>query len=309
VKGSKMSAKAFLLVLAAMALFAAPAEAKHAQRLPDLQVSAASYTPKSGYAYQGEPASQIRFCERTKNIGTAKTPRRLHNVMRLQGPGAFREVVARRDVPRLAPGESHYGCARGLHAPLDLPPGGYQVQICADLRLKDRDHTNNCRGCKESKCFFVIKRSWTGAVSGTGEWGISEPVSESWQTNPGTTFKLAQVLRPGYFKYTMAGSVSYKDAPSSGGCDHSGAGTDVSPTARFELDYGNDTYIGFGQASTAFRYALPNSCGPTDYGPGFPVFLYTGFGTNGPTALPFGSEQVSGSFTDESGSTIFWTLN
>jgi hypothetical protein len=304
-----VTAAALLGIVGAGLLSAAAAEAKPGKRLPDLQVSAASYTPKSAYAFQGEPADQLRFCERTKNVGNAKTPRRLHNVMRLEGPGGFREVVARRDVPRLAPGESHYGCARGQHAALGLPPGGYQVQICADLRLKDRDHTNNCRGCKEAKCFFVIKRSWTGAVSGTGEWGVSEPLAESWQTNAGTTFAFAGVVRPGYFRYTMTGSVSYKDAPSSGGCAHSGAGTDVSPSGRVELDYGNDTYIGFGRVSTAFTYSIPNNCGPTDSGPGFPVFLYTGFGTNGPTALPFGSEQISGNFMDESGSNTFWTLN
>jgi hypothetical protein len=73
--------------------------------LPDLQVSAVSFNPKS-HAFKGEPASRFRFCERTKNVGKVKTPRRLHNVMKLEGPGDVGGVVARRDVPRLAPGES-----------------------------------------------------------------------------------------------------------------------------------------------------------------------------------------------------------
>jgi hypothetical protein len=104
-------------------------------------------------------------------------------------------------------------------------------------------------------------------------------------------------------------SASYKDAPSGSGCAHSGAGTDFSPTARFELNYGSENYFGFGRTSVGFAYAIPNSCSEPDRGPAYPVFLDTGFGTNGPAPLPFGSEQISGTFSAESGATIFWTLH
>jgi hypothetical protein len=292
-------------MLAAMALVPAAAEARAPKKpLPDLQVSRVSYTPKA-YAFKAEPASQFRFCERTKNIGKVRTPRRLHSVMKLEGPGPFGGVVARRNVPRLRPGESHYGCARGEPDALDLPPGGYRVLVCSDLRLRDRSRANNCRGCTEAKCFFVLKRSWTATVNGTGSFGILEPIAESWQTNAGTTFKFAEQIEPGHFKYTMTGSVSYTDAGSGNGCEHHGSGTDVSPDARLQLDYGRDTYLASGRTSTGFSYAITNSCSETDHGPGNPLFLNTGIGT-GPQPLPFGSEELSGTYAPDEDSHIFW---
>ena len=294
-----------ILMLAAMAAMTATAEAAKTRKpLPDLQVSAVRFTPKS-YAFKGEPASQFRFCERTKNVGKVRTPRRLHNVLRLEGPGNFVAVVARRDVPRLRPGESHHGCARGEPDALDVPPGGYRVLVCADLRLADRSRANNCRGCEEAKCFFVLRRTWAATVNGTGSFGILDPIAESWQTNAGTTFRFAEQIQPGRFKYTMTGSVSYTDAGSGNGCEHHGAGTDVSPDARLELDYGNDNYLASGRTSTGFSYAITNSCSETDHGPGNPLFLNTGIGI-GSQPLPFGSEALSGTYAPDEDSNIFW---
>jgi hypothetical protein len=235
--------------------------------------------------------------------------------MVLLGPGGIRAVIARRDVPRLPamrPGgrrapdvySSHRGCGRGENVPLDLPPGAYDVRICADTRLRDSDPSNNCR--RYSKAFVVAKRSWSGVISGTGEALASD--TESWLSS-GAIFTFVRRDQFGRFVYEMtAGSVSFRHAQTvNTGCNRTGAGTDASPGGSLLLDYVREGYYALGRTSEGFSFPILSLC--TDdmtTGPGNPIYLDSGIGAGAPQPLPFGSEQIAGTRTTEAGTRLDW---
>ena len=305
-----------LSVLAAGARLAGPATAANrpVQRLPDVLVTPVGVT-FTKYAFKGEAASRIAFCERTFNFGKARTPRRLHNEMVLLGPGGIRAVIAKRDVPRLPamrPGvrggrdvySSHRGCGRGENVPLDLPPGAYDVRICADTRLRDSDPSNNCRRFR--KAFVVAKRSWSGAISGTGPALASD--IESWLSS-GAIFTFVRRDQYGRFVYDLtAGSVSYKHAQTiDTGCNRTGAGTDAGPGGQLLLDYVGAGYYALGRTSVGFSFPVLSLCSDDmTTGPANPLYLDTGIGAGAPRPLPFGSEQIAGTRTTDADARLDW---
>jgi hypothetical protein len=307
-----------VLVLAALALLAsqaAGAPRRAPPPLPDPAISAVTIEPK--VAFKGEPASVFRFCDRTTNLGRGKTPRRLHNFMELVGPGV-RAVVARRDTPKL-PGTvrprrprnappiqfSHRGCGRGENDPLNVPPGRYDVRVCADVRLAQRTLANNC--VRFRKSVSVVKRTWSATLNGNGPFLFGGPDTEKWNSN-GAIFTLTGRPAPGRFVYTMSGSVSYSSVfPPEAGCARSGAQTDFSPTGTLTIDYAAETYLAFGRTSAGFGYPVVGECDPAQ-GPSHPVFLDTGIGTVGPRPLPFGTDVITGTYTSASETTHNWTF-
>ena len=298
----------WLVIAGACCLLAGPAAGapKHGPKpLPDPAISAVGIRPN--YAFKDESAHTITFCERTTNLGRGPTSRRLHNTMTLIGPGGIERVVSRRDVPKL-PGSvhpitpkgatavhhSHYGCGRGVVAPLTLPPGGYDVEVCADRKLKQRSLANNC--ARFHKGFFVIKRTWTAALAGNGvgPYGEQDPSEETWQSSGAVfTFDPTKFARVGLFPYTLTGSVSYVDGGSENGCVKHGGGVDVSPTGTLTLDYVNDNYMAIAGVQPGFSYPVTNSCiSDPRPGPQNPAFLLVGVG-GPPYPLPFGTEQIT----------------
>ncbi len=273
-----------------------------APAIPDLAISPDDIK-FTRFAFQGEPASAITFCDRTSNRGTAKTPRRGHNTMILVAPSGLGEVVARRDVPRLGGRfrpkrsgplkfPSHYGCGRGADAPLDLPTGAYDVRICTDMRMKERLRANNC--LRYRKAFVVAKRSWNAVITGSLTTVVLD--QESWQAN-GAVLTLTGRDAAGRFKYALsAASVSYRYAQTvSTGCNRNGAGTDVAPTVELVLDYRAEGYYAIGRKSEAFNFAIPSLCeNDTRSGPTQPIFLDAGIGAGQLQPMPFGSDQLAG---------------
>lgn len=235
--------------------------------------------------------------------------------MELLGPDGTRAIVARRDTPRLPgrsrrgrPGtpvyHSHGGCGSGENVPLNLPLGAYDVRICADLRIPDSDHANNCRTFR--KAFVVAKRSWDAVITGT-HLTVSLD-SESWQS-AGAKFTFVRRDQYRRFVYDMtAGSVSYKYAQTiPTGCDRTGAGTDSLPGGQLLVDYVRQGYFALGRKSEGFKYDIHSMCENDDRtGPDSLIFLDTGIGAGATRPLPFGTEQIAGTRTTEGDIRLDW---
>jgi hypothetical protein len=296
-----------LSVLAAICLQAQPASPAPARApLPELTVSDVTHTP---YAFVGEPARSIRFCERTHNRGSGGTRRRLHNIMVLVGPGVS-QVVARRDVPRL-PGTadarrgrhfSHRGCGRGDAVPLDVPPGAYEVQICADQALRQRNVNNNCY--IRDKAFFVIKRDWTGTASGEAPIVTSPTANETWQSaTVSYRFQAATNASAGQFAYSFfaggEGNVSYQVSGNILDCTAAGGATFQPDFGKLEMDYAREHYTLVGEVPVRSEIPITMTC-PETTDPAV-VFAVNPFVTNGGTdgftnALPFGTRVLTGTY-------------
>ena len=258
---------------------------------PDMAISQTRITPN--YAFKGEPAANIRFCDTTSNVGK-KRSRPILSKMRVLGPGV-NVVVAVRVGPQLEPGTKQRGCGRGRArlGALNLPLGAYDVMVCAEDRgAGDRRPGNDCQLFRDG--FFVVKRTLTGAANGTGPFLFAGPLAESWQTNGLTWDFKGPVVRKGRFEYTARGSVSYRSVmPSTTGCARQGAQTDFAPTGTLTLDYGTSEYQLVGRTSAGFTYAVVGECDPAD-GPANPIWADSGIGTGRALPLPFGTEVIAG---------------
>jgi len=299
-----------LAALAALALSAQPAAARKAP-LPYLDVSGVTWTP---YAFQGEPASQVQFCDTTNNLGKGDTPRRLHNAMVVQGPGTS-EVVARRDVPKLRGTLharrhrhfSHHGCGRGENMPLNLPLGAYDVFVCTDQKIKQRDHAQNC--VNRDKAFFVIKRSWSGTVSGENKTISGGALgNDAWQV-PSVTYSFAGATQPsaGQFTYNVsAGSVNYQvsGTDDQGECSGAGGATLNASNGELKMDYKAGHYSIFGEvplrSTVPAVITCPNGSTPVQ-APIIIRFLTNGLESGFTSALPFGHTVLSGAYQQNYG--------
>lgn len=311
-----------LAVLAALALPAQPAAAQR-KPLPQLAVSNVKYSP---YGFKGESASKLSFCERTTNLGGGATSRRLHNRMVLQGYGAGApvQVLAIRDVPKL-PGVthvtdrhgrshtrrySHYGCVSGDRAAIKLPPGAYDVFICADQKLKQKRHAKNCFDC--TKCFFVIKRSWTGTANGTvttapGLGGATG--NAAWQV-PSVTYTFASAAgSSGRFTYNATGgSTNYQVSGSDDeGCTGAGGATYTVGNGKLVMDYSAGNYTIFGELPAGSSVSALITCPDhtlTQVTPAVIRVLSNGVEAGLTNALPFGQEVLSGAFQNASAGVV-----
>jgi hypothetical protein len=310
------AAAVLALSLGVAALLAAPTAAagKPAGPRPDLAISAVTIGPPS-YAFKDEPATPIRFCAEVSNVGAGRSGRILI-AMSLHGPGTFDTVAFRRIAPlagksrpRKGPPvtDSDTGCGTGVSLPVDVPPGAYDVEVCAlDRGGRERSRRNNC--VTKRKRFFVIRRTWSAVISGTGRFLGGEPNSESWQTNNAVFRFTRHQQRFGNFVYTMSGSVSYRAAQGfDTGCNRQGAQTDFNPSATLTLDYKQENYTLIGRVAEGFRYAVVGLCEPAE-GPAQPIFVDSGIGTRGPRPLAFGTEQIADSYTNLSETTFNWIL-
>jgi hypothetical protein len=318
--------RAKLVVLAALAALALPAEPAAARKpSADLVVSDVRATR---YAFQGEPASHITFCERTTNRGGAATGRRLHNVMVLVGSGA-QEIVAKRDVPKLAGSSrrrghvvhhSHFGCGKGESTPLNVPLGMYEIQICADLKLKaepNRARSNNCQ--INSKAFAVIKRSWTGTGSGFATDLFPDGNGKiSWQA-ASVTYTFSQYdPNTGQVLYKPAGSVNYQLAGTTGGgCTAAGGVTLGTSGGELKLDYKSENYKISAEVPPGSTAPVVYTCPGASATQPTPVSAYryitNGFDVGFTNPLPFGYTSISGIYQlSHSGSLSFesqWALH
>jgi hypothetical protein len=312
------------LSLAALAAVALPAEPASARKpSAELVVSAVK---ASSYAFQGEPASQITFCERTTNRGSAGTGRRLHNIMALAGPGA-QQIVATRDVPKLAGSgrrrghvvyHSHFGCGKGESTPLNLPLGMYEIQICADRKLRvERKKFNNCQ--INSKAFAVIKRSWTGTGSGFASGIFGDGTGRiDWQA-AGVTYSFSQYdPNTGQARYKPAGSVNYQvSGTNSGGCTASGGVTLATSGGELKLDYKKENYTISAEVPSDSTAPVTYTCPGASVTQPTPIAAYrhitNGFNFGVTNPLPFGHATLSGIFQySSSGTTTYesqWALH
>lgn len=314
---------AAVVALLALTFLSEPAAgATRASPRPDLAISAVTFhRPRGGIALTGEPASALRFCDRTTNIGRGSTRRRLHNRLILRGPDGVSRVVVQRDYPKLpgsprvrrgAPARhfSHGGCATG-EGILNVPPGAYEVHICADLRLEEVTRANNCVRTRGK--LYVAKRTWSGTTSGDGTIDINmQPQAETWSAT-GLTYTFDRTrYRTGVFTYVVtAGNVGWTTAASANGCIKSGASVDAAPEGTLVIDYtvGTGAYSAVARHGTGFSYVVTNSCAPDDpeSGPARFVFLDSGIGAP-PLPIPFGTIRLAGSRTQGDGSAITWDL-
>src|SRR5690242_19922874 len=214
----RRSVAVILLALAVSAAYAQPAIAKKHHPRPDLAISGVTFTR---YAFQGESAHAIQFCDRTTNIGDAATPHASRTEMTMSHDLARipPNLTITRDVPRLArkpprgshrPGEStHRGCGRGRDTALNLKLGSYDVNVCTDSEWR-RSSRTGCYRC--SKCFFVLKRTWTGTANGETDLPPGSTASkETWQS-ASVVYSFANAARQtGTFNYKPSGgTVNYQ---------------------------------------------------------------------------------------------------
>ena len=316
--------RAAVVALLALTVLSEPAAAAtRAWPRPDLEISAVTFhRPPGGFALAGESAGALRFCDRTANIGRGSTLRRLHNTLILRGADGVSRVVVQRDYPKL-PGSprvtrgtpprhfSHGGCATG-EGILNVPPGAYDVRICADLKLEEVTHSNNC--VRADGKLYVAKRTWSGTTTGNGTIDINmQPQAESWLAT-GLTYSFDRAkYQTGVFTYVAtAGNVSWKTAASANGCVKSGASVDARPEGTLIVDYtaGTGAYSAVARHGTGFSYVVTNSCTPDDpeSGPARAVFLDSGIG-GPPVSIPFGTNRLAGSRTQGDGSVITWDLH
>jgi hypothetical protein len=295
------------VLLAALAALALPEEPAAARKpLPELELSGVTY---SRYAFQGDPANTIHFCDRTSNVGKGDTARRLHNIMVVQGPG-ISEVVATRDVPKL-PGTlhakkhrhfSHRGCGRGEAKPVNLPLGAYELQICSDRKIKQHHGRKEC--FIRDKSFFVIKRSWTGTVTGENKaTGGGVFGSDTWQV-PSVTYTATTASNPGAGQFTYSvngGSVNHQVSgkDDQGECTGAGGGTLTPSEGELKMDYKAGHYDIFGAvpvgSTVSATITCPNNTVPVQ-APVAVRFLTNGVEQGLTNALPFGHTVLSGAF-------------
>ena len=179
------------------------------------------------------------------------------------------------------------GCEQGDAAPVLLPLGAYDIEVCVSERSgRERRLGDNCRG--RTKHVFVVRRTWSANLSGQSGAGVLDLGFEKWQSNAMVfTFDPAQqVVAKGVFGYKVsAGSVTYTDQESATGCERFGTLTDFGPTGRLTLFYLQETYEAVGRVREGFRFPINNLCNDDLQGPVAPVFLDTGIGI-APQRLP-----------------------
>jgi hypothetical protein len=309
-------------------VLAQPAWAKKQHPLPDLRLSKVTH---EAWVFQNDPGNVGRavFCERTSNLGRGATSRVLHNRMYLVGPSGG-QLIATRDVPKLAGVkhfqdkhgrshrrvESHGGCGH-LAGPVNLPLGAYGVEICADEKVKQVHVSDNCKVC--SHCFFVIRKSWTGTVSGENalDPSLGAMGKFSWQA-AAVTFTFAR-QRPniGVFEYTVSGSVNYQFAGSDDeGCSGAGGGTFSISGGKLNVDYVGsqyDLYADVPAGSTVpVTFTCPDSSVHTIAYPVINRFLNNGQEKSIATPLTFGQDVLGGTYqTSYPGVTTYqdtWSL-
>jgi hypothetical protein len=303
-RGFAIRTIATLLAAAALAVLAGTAGAAPRNPpppRPDLQLTSATFTPR--IVFKAEPKSQVRFCVEVKNVGRRRSGR-IVATMTVTGPGGSAELASRSLAPLAAPTrprrgaplqfDSVKGCEQGESAPVQLPLGTYDVEVCVKERSgRERRTGDNCRG--QAKRMFLLKRTWNATLSGTAALGVLELGFERWQSNAVVfTFDRAQqIVAKGFFGYKLsAGSVTYTDQENATGCERFGTLTDFAPTGRLSLDYLNNNYEAVGRASAGFSYPINSLCDDLQ-GPAMPVFLDTGIGVGRQPFAP-GTERLAG---------------
>ncbi|MGE0026078.1 MAG: hypothetical protein AB7O78_04175 [Thermoleophilia bacterium] len=229
-----------MIAAAGVAASASAAHAKPPPARPDLELTKATFTPR--VLFVGEPKSQARFCVTVENHGRRRSGR-IVATMTLRGRGVEAEVARRSLAPLQPPTrarrgapldvDSISGCEQGEAAPLQLPLGTYDVEVCVRERSgRERRTGDNCRG--QAKRVFAVKRTWNANLSGQAGLGVLELGFERWQSN-GVTFTFdpaQQRIDQGHFTYRLsAGSVTYNDQENATGCERIGTLTDFAPPA------------------------------------------------------------------------------
>jgi hypothetical protein len=239
---------AITAVLAATPL-APPAMGKAKPR-PDLIVTkAVRIAGGDEYAFKGKDGTlKLRFVTknaRNRGHDAAAHPSRTGIFLvpaHSSDPSPNRLKLGSRQVPGLAPGDSHKTTASEVVSTAILPLGAYKVLVCADVdrpRINERSESNNCR---QAGNFYVAQESWRGSVNGIGS-ANGAARAETWKTL-GAHFDFGTYFGGGVFFYDFFGTVTWNDhGVNSGGCTVDGHGEKTfDHVPELVLDYNAGTY-------------------------------------------------------------------
>jgi hypothetical protein len=256
---------AIAAALAAVGL--APPPVGGAARKPNLDVvHAEARGPR--FAFQGANA-KFTFEDVTKNKGAAAARRSVTIYILVaefaRGRRAFR--VSSRNVPRLDPGEADRGARSETVDTGNLPLGAYELQLCADgTRRVSESNEQNC--ANTGREFYVIKRDWSGSLSGVGGCCSAANV-ERWRS-VSAHLRFGKYLGDGVFRYDFDGVIEWTVSGTSiSGCTLSGSGTkavDASSSGPgIRLAYGKAKYLGTESLNQPFFQIYWTGTGP--FGP------------------------------------------
>jgi hypothetical protein len=308
-RGLRVAGALALLGLAALALFAAPAQAA---KKPDLVIAGYAVHGQR-YAFEDERGKIIPH-DVTRNKGSARAGPSITRAYLVHGAGSnISEIeLARRAVPALGPQKQSAGDAWDPTHIYNYPIGPYVVDLCADNKnqVPESDETNNCalirNSAGETVKVYIVRRTWVGTIGGYAQRGAFLETYSS--TKAKLIWDKPIDATDGWFAYDFAGPVTYKDSGSTGICTWSGGDTQTfgpgGATAQDDVyfDYLTRRYGGGASVDGDF-YSTHLDCGSshtTSPGPAADNFLNLGDSTS----FPFGAKHISGSI---SSSGVAWT--
>jgi hypothetical protein len=306
------------VLVAALALIAAPALARKPLRRPPRKPDLAAKAEVAGdpYLLYGQVHPTVTITDTVVNRGSGRAGPTLTRVF-IEHDGKT-WLLADRAVPALGPGRSSTGEDHVVR-PNHFPLGAYKIVVCADAkRQEDESDEDNCVKLSTPRYFFVAAASWKGSLSGSFTAVGDGELTERWSSTD-TSLDFDQYEHGGIFTYLFNGSVTWTDSGhDSSGCQISGAGEDTfhgsAANGQLTVDYlkGDYTTAGFSEESGAFYDLTYHDCPfltnpPSATAPLQRVFWEPSpLGT--PIRLPFGSRMLAGSPSSVFTGTWTWNL-
>ncbi|MGZ8665493.1 MAG: CARDB domain-containing protein [Solirubrobacterales bacterium] len=263
------------------------------------------------FAFKGANA-KFSFEDVTKNKGAAAARGSVTIYVLVaefaRGRRAFQ--VGSRNISRLDPGESDRGAKSERVDTGGLPLGAYELQICADGKHRVREsNEQNC--ANTGREFYVIKKDWSGSVSGVGGCCSAAKVERWNSASAHLTF--GKYLGDGVFRYDFNGVMQWTVSGTSiSGCTLSGSGTKAVDESNsgpgIRLAYGKAAYLGTESLNQPFFQIYWTGTGP--FGPCGP------HSEDGPKnrdflqiprrSLVFDQNRLKGSFGESGGEAVSW---
>ena len=243
-----------LAVLLCTVLLAAPAAATR-RRMPDLIVTSAKWTGKP-YFFWKEPQGPGSFTDTTKNIGS-RTAGHSETALFLTGSrnacSLFGELVGRRKVPKLKPGQANRGSFQSGEKLRFRNIGTYYVAAHADFINQVENEVKAGNNCKPTgQHVDVIPRRFAGTVTGSSSWSSSVWLKDTWTATVSfvAAYAHGDPSIDGVYIYALErADVTYTTSGTDpdNGCTYSGGTTDTlignaGGNALLTLDYRSNIY-------------------------------------------------------------------
>jgi CARDB len=293
------------VLLAALALIAAPALARKPPRRPPGKpdLTATAKVDGDPYLFYGQVHPTVTITDTVVNHGSGRAGPTLTRVL-IEFNGK-RWVLADRAVPALAPGKKSTG-EDNLVTDTRFPLGPYRIFVCADAKRQEAESDeDNCVKLSNPRWFFIAAASWKGSLSGSFTAVGDGELTERWSSTD-ASLDFDQYEQGGIFTYLFNGSVTWTDSgQDSSGCLISGAGEDTfhgnAENGQLNIDYLHGEYMttGFSEEDGAFYDLTYHDCPfltnpPSGTGP-FQRVFWEPEPLGAPIPLPFGSTTLPGS--------------